>query len=150
MGAGAGPDFHAPQHFLYFLPLPHGHGSFLPVFAIALLLGLREAARFSLESAAPWPARFTRFWLFSRKHAHHPISAVVFSTRRRCGFSASLARIAQRAQVLHPAVAVEKGMVVGIGCKCPPGDLPLIVDAVAKAGAAAQGAQVGDAVQNLG
>src|SRR3954452_14162015 len=75
MGAGEGPDFHAPQHFLYFLPLPHGHGSFLPVFAIALLLGLREAARFSLESAAPWPARFTRFWLFSRKHAHHPISA---------------------------------------------------------------------------
>ena len=21
-----------PQHFLYFLPLPHGHGSFLPIF----------------------------------------------------------------------------------------------------------------------
>ena len=22
--------FYFPQHFLYFLPLPHGHGSFLP------------------------------------------------------------------------------------------------------------------------
>src|SRR5205823_14563482 len=29
---------HAPQHFLYFLPLPHGHGSFLPVFGVALLI----------------------------------------------------------------------------------------------------------------
>ena len=24
-----------PQHFLYFLPLPHGQGSFLPVFGVA-------------------------------------------------------------------------------------------------------------------
>src|SRR3989338_10911513 len=23
---------HFPQHFLYFFPLPHGHGSFLPTF----------------------------------------------------------------------------------------------------------------------
>jgi hypothetical protein len=28
----------APQHFLYFLPLPHGHRSFLPIFGIALLI----------------------------------------------------------------------------------------------------------------
>jgi len=28
---------HAPQNFLYFLPLPHGHGSFLPVFGMAFL-----------------------------------------------------------------------------------------------------------------
>ena len=26
---------HAPQHFLYFLPLPQGQGSFLPVFGVA-------------------------------------------------------------------------------------------------------------------
>jgi len=26
------------QHFLYFLPLPHGHGSFLPVFIFAIVL----------------------------------------------------------------------------------------------------------------
>ena len=29
---------HAPQHFLYFLPLPHGQGSFLPVFGVACLI----------------------------------------------------------------------------------------------------------------
>jgi hypothetical protein len=28
----------APQHFLCFLPLPHGHRSFLPIFGIALLI----------------------------------------------------------------------------------------------------------------
>lgn len=32
-----GAKFHhalmAPQHFLYFLPLPHGHGLFLPIFS---------------------------------------------------------------------------------------------------------------------
>ena len=28
--------FHLPQHFLYFLPLPHGHGSFLPILGAAL------------------------------------------------------------------------------------------------------------------
>src|SRR5690606_19802 len=31
----------APQHFLYFLPLPHGHGSFLPTLAPLLTTGLR-------------------------------------------------------------------------------------------------------------
>lgn len=25
-------DFYFPQHFLYFFPLPHGHGSFRPIF----------------------------------------------------------------------------------------------------------------------
>lgn len=29
-------DAYAPQHFLYFLPLPHGHRSFLPIFGAAL------------------------------------------------------------------------------------------------------------------
>ena len=28
--------FHLPQHFVYFLPLPHGHGSFLPILGAAL------------------------------------------------------------------------------------------------------------------
>jgi hypothetical protein len=28
----------APQHFLYFLPLPQGHGSFRPVFGVALMI----------------------------------------------------------------------------------------------------------------
>jgi hypothetical protein len=32
-----GSGVHAPQHFLYFLPLPQGHGSFLPIFGVALL-----------------------------------------------------------------------------------------------------------------
>ena len=27
-------DFYLPQQFLYFLPLPHGHGSFRPTFGI--------------------------------------------------------------------------------------------------------------------
>ncbi len=31
-------DAQAPQHFLYFLPLPHGHGSFLPTFGVAFLI----------------------------------------------------------------------------------------------------------------
>ena len=29
--------FYRPQHCLYFLPLPHGHGSFLPTFGNVLL-----------------------------------------------------------------------------------------------------------------
>ena len=29
----------APQQFLYFLPLPHGHGSFLPTFSPLLTVG---------------------------------------------------------------------------------------------------------------
>jgi hypothetical protein len=28
-----------PQHFLYFFPLPQGHGSFLPTFWLALFIG---------------------------------------------------------------------------------------------------------------
>jgi len=27
-----GRNFQAPQHFLYFFPLPHGQGSFRPIF----------------------------------------------------------------------------------------------------------------------
>ena len=42
---------HAPQHFLYFLPLPQGQGSSLPVFGVAVLIW-EEAAGFSLEFGA--------------------------------------------------------------------------------------------------
>lgn len=42
---------HVPQHFLYFLPLPQGQGSFLPVFGVALLIW-EGAAGFSLEFGA--------------------------------------------------------------------------------------------------
>ena len=30
------PDAQAPQHFLNFLPLPQGHGSFLPTFCLVI------------------------------------------------------------------------------------------------------------------
>lgn len=36
---GADESVHRPQHFLYFLPLPQGHGSFLPGLDFALLSG---------------------------------------------------------------------------------------------------------------
>jgi hypothetical protein len=34
------------QHFLYFLPLPHGHGSFLPIFS-SVLGGFKSSVGFS-------------------------------------------------------------------------------------------------------
>src|SRR5574344_1108157 len=37
-----------PQQFLYFLPLPHGHGSFLPIFFSLLTTGSFLASPFSL------------------------------------------------------------------------------------------------------
>ena len=33
-------SFYFPQHFLYFFPLPHGHGSFLPTFGVSLWYGI--------------------------------------------------------------------------------------------------------------
>lgn len=33
----------APQHFLYFLPLPHGQGSFLPIFLPLRIVLLTES-----------------------------------------------------------------------------------------------------------
>ena len=77
---------HALQHFLNFLPLPHGHGSFLPVLGVALLIWDE------LEVAVACIVPFARFWLSSRKQAHEPISATVSSIRRQWGLSASLAR----------------------------------------------------------
>ena len=41
----------SPQHFLYFLPLPHGHCSFLPIFGVALLIWEDRAAGITPEFA---------------------------------------------------------------------------------------------------
>jgi len=41
---------HAPQHFLYFLPLPQVHGSFLPIFGVARLI--RGVTALSSEARA--------------------------------------------------------------------------------------------------
>ena len=47
--AGSAAGVHAPQHFLYFLPLPQGHGSFLPIFGVTLIWK-GHAPRVSLDS----------------------------------------------------------------------------------------------------
>jgi hypothetical protein len=85
---------HAPQHFLYFLPLPHVHGSFLPILGVVFFIGANALVvrAVGLDFAEAWAAPFTRLGLSSRKHAHHPISWIVSATRRRWGLSASLAR----------------------------------------------------------
>ena len=70
---GAVSGIHAPQHFLYFLALPHGQGSFRPIFGVALLIG-EDGAGLSLEFGATRVVFLARS---SRKHAHHPISATV-------------------------------------------------------------------------
>jgi hypothetical protein len=49
--APCGSGVPAPQHFLYFLPLPQGHGSFLPIFGVALLIWEDNTSRLRLESA---------------------------------------------------------------------------------------------------
>jgi hypothetical protein len=41
---------HAPQHFLYFLPLPHGHGSFLPILGFVLLSLFLKLLRHGLSA----------------------------------------------------------------------------------------------------
>jgi hypothetical protein len=43
-----------PQQFLYFLPLPHGHGSLRPTFGIE-----RRIGRSSVISPAPSPSPAT-------------------------------------------------------------------------------------------
>jgi len=41
----------APQHFLYFFPLPHGHGSFLPtLLEIAVLIGFNIFSKSEISS----------------------------------------------------------------------------------------------------
>jgi hypothetical protein len=101
------------QHFLYFLPLPHGHGSFLPVFGVGFPIREEAADEFRLAFAVAWAVSFPPRCLFSRKHAHHPISATVSSTRRRWGLSASLARmgiITQRLKVHENTTFCVPGM----------------------------------------
>ena len=46
--AGVRSGAHAPQHFLYFLPLPHGHRSFLPIFGAPLMIWEAATPRFGL------------------------------------------------------------------------------------------------------
>ena len=47
--APCGSGVHAPQHFLYFLPLPQRHGSFLPIFGVALLIWEDNTSRLRLD-----------------------------------------------------------------------------------------------------
>ena len=72
----------APQHFLYFLPLPQGHRSFLPILGIARTIGENAALGLRLVRAKLSFAPYVPLRLLSRKHAHHPISARVSTTRR--------------------------------------------------------------------
>ena len=45
-----------PQHFLYFLPLPHGHGSFLPTFAVGFADAFSSSSSgLLIFTAAPAP-----------------------------------------------------------------------------------------------
>jgi hypothetical protein len=50
---------HAPQHFLYFLPLPHGPGSFLPVLVFVLLISADGAAGLRSAFVEAWAELFT-------------------------------------------------------------------------------------------
>jgi hypothetical protein len=86
MAKGRTPGVHLPQHFLYFLPLPHGQGWFLPILGVGLLIG-RRAAVARLVLSVGWAAATERS---SLKHAHHSISFTVSCTKRRWGSSASL------------------------------------------------------------
>lgn len=50
-----GAKFHhalmAPQHFLYFLPLPHGHGLFLPIFSdLTARVGFKAFSKSEISS----------------------------------------------------------------------------------------------------
>jgi len=50
-----GAKFHhalmAPQHFLYFLPLPHGHGLFLPIFSdLTAWVGFKALSKAEISS----------------------------------------------------------------------------------------------------
>src|ERR1039458_1067581 len=58
-----------PQHFLYFLPLPHGQGSFRPTFGSVLWIGSTT----SYSAGRKRSSRTGGRW-FLRKEAHHDIS----------------------------------------------------------------------------
>ena len=48
-----------PQHLLYFFPLPHGHGSFLPGFSMLTIIdwtvvGIQESVRVARGASFPY------------------------------------------------------------------------------------------------
>jgi hypothetical protein len=54
-----------PQHFLYFLPLPQGQGSFLPVFGVSRLIGETSAwkrPRSSVTTFRVWFEDAQKLW----------------------------------------------------------------------------------------
>src|SRR6056297_451346 len=57
----------ARQHFLYFFPLPHGQGSFLPIFLIALkvLMELRFFSEERLEGELPFSCHWWLWFAYS-------------------------------------------------------------------------------------
>src|SRR2546422_6373397 len=71
------------QHFLYFLPLPHGHVSFRPILGMVLRLKTPavDTGSIRFETKASCVSLVSSF-LPDRKHAHHSISSIVFLTMR--------------------------------------------------------------------
>ena len=80
--AGAGLDRQAPQHFLYFLPLPQAQGSFRPTLVCVLRMSVGGASELEawtggagqLESGAEDAARPPLRLGSLLKQAHHSIS----------------------------------------------------------------------------
>src|ERR1035437_10218978 len=79
---GAGLDRQAPQHFLYFLPLPQGQGSFRPTLGCVLRLSVCGASELEawtgglgqLESGPEDAARALLCLGSLLKQAHYSIS----------------------------------------------------------------------------
>src|SRR5215469_1400916 len=102
-------DAQAPQHFLNFLPLPQGHGSFLPIFCLVIgaVVSRIVAAMFDI-------------WVFWRKtlpteltlRDTETVSALLFacsrssaaSLLRPCSSQASASRSAMSARSLTSAM----------------------------------------------
>ncbi len=58
---GSSPEPYAPWHFLYFLPLPHGHGSLRPTFGSSRLTCFTTSSPpVRAGRGAAWPAAFPR------------------------------------------------------------------------------------------
>jgi hypothetical protein len=57
-GESCFPHAVAPWHFLYFLPLPHGHGSLRPTAGVLRTTGMRRAG----PSPSDWPPRLVTSW----------------------------------------------------------------------------------------
>jgi hypothetical protein len=56
---------HAPQHFLYSLPLPLVHGSFLPILGVVFFIGANALVvrAVSLDFAEAWVASIGKYLL---------------------------------------------------------------------------------------